>query len=39
MAQATPERVSAHPELRDVMFLCRGAAQIWTGELDDAVRR
>ena len=42
MAQAAPERVAAHPELRALMLHCRGASQIWTGELDagdpDAVR-
>ena len=38
MAQAAPDRVAAHPELRALMLLCRGASQIWTGELDEAIR-
>ena len=38
MAQAAPDRVAAHPELRALMLHCRGASQIWTGELDEAIR-
>ena len=39
LAQASPERVAAHPELRTIMLLSRGVAHSWTGALDDADRR
>ncbi|MBB4763863.1 LuxR C-terminal-related transcriptional regulator [Amorphoplanes digitatis] len=37
MAQAPPERVDAHPELRTILRYWRGLSQIWAGDLGDAV--
>jgi LuxR family maltose regulon positive regulatory protein len=37
MAQAPPDRVAAHPELRAIMLFCRGASLSWAGAFDDAI--
>jgi LuxR family maltose regulon positive regulatory protein len=37
LAQAPRDRVAAHPELRAIILYSRGAAQSWTGALEDAV--
>jgi LuxR family maltose regulon positive regulatory protein len=37
LAQAPPDRVAAHPELRAIILHSRGTAQSWTGALEDAV--